>query len=116
MKPLLRPCLDCNRLHTNTSRCGSHQQAKRQRYNTAYSDPEYKRNRRILLDDHIARHGWICPGATDLDHEPHPSTDLTADHIIPTSEGGTHALDNLRVLCRRMNTSKGGSNRRRADR
>lgn len=112
MKPLRRPCLDCGRLHTNASRCPTHQRAKRQPYNQAYSDPEYKRNRKILLDDHIARHGWVCPGAEDLNHEAHPCTDLTADHIVATSEGGTHALENLRVLCRPMNTSKGGSNRR----
>jgi 5-methylcytosine-specific restriction endonuclease McrA len=33
--------------------------------------------------------------------------DLTADHIVPVSEGGTHGP--LRVLCRRCNTSRGSS-------
>ena len=33
-------------------------------------------------------------------------TDLTIDHIVPQSKGGTHAEDNLRVLCRRCNSAK----------
>jgi 5-methylcytosine-specific restriction endonuclease McrA len=33
--------------------------------------------------------------------------DLTVDHIIPVSRGGTHAWHNLQVLCRRCNSAKG---------
>ena len=32
--------------------------------------------------------------------------DLTIDHIIPLSRGGTNRRDNLTVACRRCNTSK----------
>ena len=33
--------------------------------------------------------------------------DLTIDHIMPLSKGGTDDLDNLRLLCRACNSSKG---------
>ena len=33
--------------------------------------------------------------------------DLTLDHIIPVKEGGEDKLENLRVLCRLCNSSKG---------
>lgn len=33
--------------------------------------------------------------------------DLTLDHIIPFSHGGPHTEDNLRVLCRTCNSSRG---------
>jgi hypothetical protein len=33
--------------------------------------------------------------------------DLSIDHIVPLAAGGTHDLDNLQVLCRSCNSSKG---------
>lgn len=33
--------------------------------------------------------------------------DLTTDHIIPRSRGGTDGADNLQVLCRSCNSGKG---------
>lgn len=33
--------------------------------------------------------------------------DLTLDHIIPKSAGGTNALRNLQLLCRGCNEAKG---------
>lgn len=33
--------------------------------------------------------------------------DLTIDHVIPKSRGGTHAEDNLQTLCRSCNSRKG---------
>ncbi len=34
---------------------------------------------------------------------------LTLDHIIPKSKGGSDDSDNLRILCNRCNSSKGVS-------
>ena len=34
-------------------------------------------------------------------------TDLTMDHVIPLSLGGTHAIDNIQPLCSFHNSSKG---------
>lgn len=35
-------------------------------------------------------------------------SDMTWDHIIPISMGGTNSWQNLRALCRSCNSSKGG--------
>lgn len=47
----------------------------------------------------LKRDGYRCLecGATE---------DLSIDHRIPRSKGGTHDLDNLRTLCRRCNSAK----------
>jgi len=36
--------------------------------------------------------------------------EMHIDHIIPRKAGGTHDLDNLRVLCKRCNLRKGALN------
>ena len=33
--------------------------------------------------------------------------DLTADHIVSIANGGLNTLDNISVLCRKCNSSKG---------
>ena len=108
MSPVPRPCLDCGALTTNQSRCPRHTRARnRTRRSPAYDDPEYRRHRRQMIKDHIAQHGWVCPGAPDLDHEAHPCTTLTIDHIVPRSRGGTNSRTNLRVLCETENKRRG---------
>lgn len=34
--------------------------------------------------------------------------DVTVDHVLPLSKGGTSAIENLSPLCRRRNSAKGG--------
>ena len=36
------------------------------------------------------------------------TSDLTVDHVVPKATGGNDDRDNLRTLCRRCNSSKGG--------
>lgn len=65
-----------------------------------------RKRRAQAVADWIAAHGPLCPG---FRRPPHPSHDLTADHVVPQSLGG---LDGpLQVLCRRCNTARGGANR-----
>lgn len=42
-------------------------------------------------------------------HQGSPDNPLTADHIIPRSQGGTNDPSNLRVLCRYHNSKRGAS-------
>ena len=48
----------------------------------------------------LARDGRVCRVC-------HKTEDLTIDHIRPSALGGANEVDNLQVLCRRCNTSKG---------
>ena len=57
-----------------------------------------------LIASHVAAYGWVCPGLTTgtIRHDPHPSSDLTGDHI--NGNPHDHNPTNLRVLCRSLNT------------
>ncbi|MER5898897.1 HNH endonuclease [Streptomyces mirabilis] len=110
-----RPCLKCGRLTTNPSRCDVHQrewEAQRQKLRDAERgsasqrgyDITYRRVRAQVLKGWRSQHGEWCPGWRV---PAHASQDLTVDHIIPLAKGGTHHRENLRVLCRRCNSSRG---------
>lgn len=116
----LRPCLGSQRNepgHTLTahgSRCqdcrGDRQRTKDARRPERRSYAEQQRRRQVVAE-HVAAYGWLCPGAPDLRHDPHPSRDLTADHIGPVAQGGTEDGP-LRVLCRSKNSERGATARR----
>ena len=63
--------------------------AGRRRDSQVYGDPEYRRNRDLAR----RRAAGFCEQC----HHRHPR--LQCDHVIPVSQGGGHALANLRMLC-----------------
>ncbi len=58
--------------------------------------------RRAAVKAHVAKHGWNCPGYRV---PPHPSRDLTADHIDEIATGG-RPDGPLQVRCRACNSRK----------
>ena len=61
----------------------------RQRSDATYGDPAYQRNRA-----EAKRRARGC-----CEQCGHRHTRLQCDHAIPVSQGGTHDLANLRMLC-----------------
>lgn len=70
----------------------------------AYDRAAWRGLRRRVVEAHVARHGFICPG---WGVEPHPALDLVADHVLPVAAGGLSVPGNVQVLCRRCNGRKG---------
>lgn len=63
-------------------------------------------------------HAWTKARAEAIRLQPWCSRcgrtdDLTGDHIQPLSLGGSNRPDNIRVLCRSCNSSKGNGMRKR---
>lgn len=84
----LKRCLDCPRM-TNRSRCPEHERARGRRkseeFGGGYSWARTKE--RVLARDG----GCVMP-------PPHGGR-LEFDHIVPRSQGGSSADDNVRTLC-----------------
>lgn len=105
-----RTCLDCGRpvlgprVGRQGTRCPTHQReherAKRAKRPRATQAEEQRRAQAIA--QHVAVYGWWCPGWR---RAPHPSTDLTADHIDPFAVTGREDGP-LGVLCRVCNGAK----------
>lgn len=90
--------------------CLRHARQLRRVRNTVYDDPRWKALRASEIKAHVGRFGWTCPGALELGHEPHASTDLSLDHVKPLSRGGApFDRRNTRVLCGPWNSRKGAS-------
>lgn len=62
------------------------------------SHRDYLRRRRTVLK----RDGNRCVKCGSAD-------DLTLDHIVPVSKGGSHAIVNLQTMCGSCNSLKGSS-------
>lgn len=106
----MRPCLDCGRLHGNPSRCGvcaakykAKAQAQRGSATARGYGFQWQKLSRAILTKHRATYGDACSG---FRVPPHHSTDLTVDHVVPKSRGGTDHPSNLAVLCRGCNSRK----------
>lgn len=106
-----RPCLDCQTLTRNPSRCDSCQIARDQTVNAERGSATargygaaWQRIAKAVLARHRRLHGDMCPG---WQRPAHPATDLTVDHWIPKAKGGTDDPENLTVLCRSCNSAKG---------
>ncbi len=68
--------------------------ADRARDTAVYGSPEYKRNRQAAWK----RAGGRCE-LLEEGKRCRSTKRCQVDHITPVSQGGTHHLDNLRVLC-----------------
>ena len=62
--------------------------------------PNYRTHRHTLY----GRQEGVCNGCLVL----FPFRNLTVDHIVPQSKGGSDHLDNLQLLCGACNSKKGG--------
>lgn len=105
-----RPCLDCGRLTGNRSRCDEHQAAWQARHDQLRGSASqrgygtaWRRTATQVIAQHRTEHGDWCPGWGVM---PHHATDLTVDHRVPKSQGGTDDHSNLAVLCRSCNSRK----------
>ena len=103
----LKPCIDCGALVRGASRCPSHQlqtnrrieKARGTRQERGYG-AEWMRLR--------ARALRAQPWCGDCMTEGRPDNPLTGDHIVPLSAGGRNEPGNIRILCRRCNSARGG--------
>jgi 5-methylcytosine-specific restriction protein A len=100
-----RPCLGCGRLVPSGSRCTrcATEVGRAKRAIRPYTAAERDR-RATAVAEWRAQYGNWCPGWGD--REPHPSADLTADHVTAVARGGAEGGP-LRVLCRRCNSARG---------
>jgi hypothetical protein len=74
-----------------------------------------QQRRRAAVAEHVAVHGYVCPGCPPYGNHPHfadPVTNpLTAEHVIAVGAGGPEDGP-LRVLCRSGNSALGATVRR----
>ncbi len=69
--------------------------ADRERDAKVYGNPEYRRNRQLVLGRAAGR-CELCGKRAQLE----------VDHIIPRIKGGGHAVANLRALCTSCHAAK----------
>jgi 5-methylcytosine-specific restriction endonuclease McrA len=103
-----RACIRCGRsfdidpyAYKNPSRCPdcrSGWDRKPKERDLAYIDPEYKRNRALVLEREPLCH-WRLPGCTGRSTQ--------ADHLVAVSRGGDNGLTNLVGSCEPCNRRRG---------
>lgn len=94
------------------SRCLIHARlSTRSRHNALYDTRAWQRLSARVIARHRDQYGNHCPG---YGRDPHPASDLTADHIVPLAAGGAPLdIGNLAELCRSCNSTKGDGSRDR---
>lgn len=101
---MLKPCLDCQIEYAIKSRCPMCQSQYEIRRGTT-SQRGYGSKWQRLVATHIKNNPMcVLCGSNE---------DLTGDHIIPLSRGGSSTRENIRTLCRRCNSAKGNRIERR---
>lgn len=75
-------------------------------HNPQYDSVDWRSVRTKVVARHRDKHGDWCPG---YGVDAHDADDLTADHILPLTLGGTDVETNLGVLCRSCNGRKGAA-------
>lgn len=98
-----RPCLVCGIPVAKGSRCFEHQRPTGQQARLGPTSWGERKRRRELVAAWVSENGWVCPGGAG--RPPHPSRDLTADHIYPQVHHGEAGP--LVVRCRSCNSSLG---------
>jgi len=93
---MLRPCIKCGKVG-KAARCAECLDSNA-RDRPSATERGYGASWRRLSRKLREQQPWCSQCGT-------PS-DLTVDHIIPLSKGGTNDLANLRVLCRPCNSSR----------
>jgi 5-methylcytosine-specific restriction enzyme A len=101
----VRLCRYCSRITTEGyyhAECGKAYQREKSRRRRAVkgttSERGYDITHQRLSKLAIARHPYCTDCGT--------TSDLCADHIIPTSQGGKNVLSNYEVRCRGCNSSR----------
>jgi 5-methylcytosine-specific restriction protein A len=95
--PLPRPCVDCGIVvrATRCVECGRKKERRRVRREQRGYDSAWRALSKMMR----ATQPW-CSRCRS-------TRDLTLDHIIPLSRGGTNDAANAQVLCRKCNSEKG---------
>jgi 5-methylcytosine-specific restriction endonuclease McrA len=109
-------CVGCARVHIPEgqpyNRCDACRKTKeREKSRHRRRTVAERKRRQELVAEHVRLNGWVCPG---WNRSPHPSTDLTADHIVPQAKGAAPESA-IRVLCRRCNGSRGDGSTTKRD-
>jgi hypothetical protein len=103
----------CPRCRATICRCGYKAEQARKRQEKEARRRPYDHAERTLhaaiIASWVAAHGWMCPGAADLEHKAHrvkPGM-LDVDDIVPVAKGGDRRDPrNKRVLCRTANRGR----------